>query len=230
MTTPSPAGVHEHDVELTHRQILVIMSGLLLGMLLAALDQTIVATALPTIVGDLGGLTHIAWVTTAYLLTATVSTPLYGKLGDLFGRKHLFQIAITIFLVGSALSGLAQTMTELIAFRAVQGLGAGDPDRQPTCRVHRRTLADTISAATASTTMKATNPVTNRRAFVLGKDSQHCADQSTNSGIAARMQKRQSGDRINAVNPNSCPSITPMQRAHTGSGFPLHRNDRSGRR
>jgi EmrB/QacA subfamily drug resistance transporter len=125
MTTPSPAGVHEHDVELTHRQILVIMSGLLLGMLLAALDQTIVATALPTIVGDLGGLTHIAWVTTAYLLTATVSTPLYGKLGDLFGRKHLFQIAITIFLVGSALSGLAQTMTELIAFRAVQGLGAG---------------------------------------------------------------------------------------------------------
>ena len=110
---------------LTHRQIMVIMSGLLLGMLLAALDQTIVATALPHIVGDLGGLTHIAWVTTAYLLTATVSTPLYGKLGDLFGRKYLFQIAISIFLVGSALSGLSQTMTELICFRAIQGLGAG---------------------------------------------------------------------------------------------------------
>jgi EmrB/QacA subfamily drug resistance transporter len=109
----------------THRQILVIMSGLLLGMLLAALDQTIVATALPHIVGDLGGLTHIAWVTTAYLLTATVSTPLYGKLGDLFGRKYLFQIAIVIFLIGSALSGLSQTMGELIAFRAIQGLGAG---------------------------------------------------------------------------------------------------------
>jgi EmrB/QacA subfamily drug resistance transporter len=114
-----------HGAELTHRQILVIMSGLLLGMLLAALDQTIVATALPRIVGDLGGLTHIAWVTTAYLLTATVSTPLYGKLGDLFGRKYLFQIAISIFLVGSALSGLSQTMTELISFRAIQGLGAG---------------------------------------------------------------------------------------------------------
>ncbi len=108
-TTSAPA--HHHPAELTHRQILVIMSGLLLGMLLAALDQTIVATALPRIVGDLGGLTHIAWVTTAYLLTATVSTPLYGKLGDLFGRKYLFQIAISIFLVGSALSGLSQTMT-----------------------------------------------------------------------------------------------------------------------
>ena len=113
------------DAELSHRQILVIMSGLLLGMLLAALDQTIVATALPSIVGDLGGLTHIAWVTTAYLLTATVSTPLYGKLGDLFGRKYLFQIAISIFLVGSALSGLSQTMAQLISFRAIQGLGAG---------------------------------------------------------------------------------------------------------
>jgi EmrB/QacA subfamily drug resistance transporter len=119
--TPAPTA----GVDLTHRQILVIMSGLLLGMLLAALDQTIVATALPRIVGDLGGLTHIAWVTTAYLLTATVSTPLYGKLGDLFGRKYLFQIAISIFLVGSALSGLSQTMTELISFRAIQGLGAG---------------------------------------------------------------------------------------------------------
>ena len=110
---------------LSHRQILTILSGLLLGMLLAALDQTIVATALPTIVGDLHGLTHIAWVTTAYLLAATVTAPLWGKLGDLFGRKYLFQAAIVIFLVGSALSGTAHSMIELIACRFVQGLGAG---------------------------------------------------------------------------------------------------------
>src|SRR3954454_3360254 len=109
----------------THRQIMVVMSGLLMGMLLAALDQTIVATALPQIVSDLGGLQHIAWVTTAYLLTATVSTPLYGKLGDLYGRKHLFQVAIIIFLIGSMLSGLSQTMGQLIVFRGIQGLGAG---------------------------------------------------------------------------------------------------------
>ncbi|MDX6546041.1 MAG: hypothetical protein QOG02_1815, partial [Gaiellales bacterium] len=110
---------------LSHRQILTILSGLLLGMLLAALDQTIVSTALPRIVGDLHGLTHIAWVTTAYLLAATVTTPLWGKLGDLFGRKYLFQAAIVIFLVGSALCGLAHSMIELVTFRAAQGLGAG---------------------------------------------------------------------------------------------------------
>lgn len=111
--------------ELSHRQVLTILSGLLLGMLLAALDQTIVSTALPRIVGDLHGLTHIAWVTTAYLLASTVTTPLWGKLGDLFGRKYLFQAAIVIFLVGSALSGTAHSMFALIAFRGVQGLGAG---------------------------------------------------------------------------------------------------------
>ncbi len=110
---------------LTHRQILVIFSGLMLGMLLAALDQTIVATALPTIVGELGGLDHLAWVVTAYMLAMTVSTPLYGKLGDLLGRKRIFQVAIVIFLIGSMLCGLAQSMGQLIAFRAVQGLGAG---------------------------------------------------------------------------------------------------------
>ncbi len=110
---------------LTHRQILVVFSGLLLGMFLAALDQTIVATALPTIVGDLGGLNHLSWVVTAYLLTSTASTPLYGKISDLYGRKIVFQTAIVIFLAGSALSGLSQTMGQLIAFRAVQGLGAG---------------------------------------------------------------------------------------------------------
>lgn len=109
----------------THRQILVIFSGLMLGMLLAALDGTIVATALPTIVGELGGIDQLAWVVTAYLLTTTVSTPVYGKLGDLLGRKRLFQVAIAVFTVGSALCGVAGSMGALIAFRAVQGLGAG---------------------------------------------------------------------------------------------------------
>jgi EmrB/QacA subfamily drug resistance transporter len=110
---------------LSHRQILTILSGLLLGMLLAALDQTIVSTALPRIVGDLHGLSHIAWVTTAYLLASTVTTPLWGKLGDLFGRKYLFQAAIVIFLVGSALCGIVDSMLQLIMFRGLQGLGAG---------------------------------------------------------------------------------------------------------
>src|SRR5690349_15808149 len=103
----------------------VVMSGLMLVMLLASLDQTIVSTALPTIVGDLGGLEHLSWVVTAYLLAVTVVTPLYGKLGDLYGRKRVLQGALTLFLVGSALCGLAQGMSELIAFRAVQGLGGG---------------------------------------------------------------------------------------------------------
>ncbi len=108
-----------------HRRVLVVVVGLLLGMLLAALDQTVVATALPTIVGDLGGASHIAWIVTAYLLASTVSTPLWGKLGDLYGRKWFFQAAIVIFLVGSAMSGLSQTLGMLIVFRAIQGLGAG---------------------------------------------------------------------------------------------------------
>ena len=94
-------------------------------MLLAALDQTIVSTALPTIVGDLHGGSHLAWVVTAYLLSSTVSTPLWGKLGDQYGRKNFFQASIVIFVLGSALCGLSHTMTELIAFRAVQGLGGG---------------------------------------------------------------------------------------------------------
>jgi EmrB/QacA subfamily drug resistance transporter len=111
--------------QLTHRQILLVYSGLALGMLLASLDQTIVATALPTIVGDLGGLDHLSWVVTAYLLASTASTPLYGKISDLYGRKRIFQAAIVIFLIGSVLSGAAESMTQLIAFRAVQGLGAG---------------------------------------------------------------------------------------------------------
>jgi EmrB/QacA subfamily drug resistance transporter len=110
---------------LSQRRVLVIIGGLLLGMVLASLDQTIVATALPTIAGDLHGLSHLSWVVTAYLLASTASTPLWGKLGDLYGRKIFFQAAIVIFLVGSVLSGLSSSMLELIAFRAVQGIGGG---------------------------------------------------------------------------------------------------------
>ncbi|POX64211.1 EmrB/QacA family drug resistance transporter [Streptomyces sp. Ru62] len=105
--------------------VLVPIGALLLGLLLAALDQTIVSTALPTIVSDLGGLEHLSWVVTAYLLASTAATPLWGKLGDQYGRKRLFQTAIVIFLIGSALCGMARDMPQLIAFRAVQGLGGG---------------------------------------------------------------------------------------------------------
>ncbi|MGW5093147.1 DHA2 family efflux MFS transporter permease subunit [Streptomyces nodosus] len=108
-----------------HGGVLVSIGALLLGMLLAALDQTIVSTALPTIVSDLGGLEHLSWVVTAYLLASTAATPLWGKLGDQYGRKKLFQAAIVLFLIGSALCGMSQNMLELIAFRALQGLGGG---------------------------------------------------------------------------------------------------------
>src|SRR3984957_4584635 len=107
------------------REILIVLPGLLLAIMIAMLDQLVVSTALPRIVGDLGGLNHLAWVVTAYVLASTVTTPLYGKLGDLYGRKRLLMIAIVIFLIGSALSGLAHSMDQLIAFRAIQGLGAG---------------------------------------------------------------------------------------------------------
>jgi MFS family permease len=117
--------IPQREGSLTHGQILIVFSGLMLGMLLAALDQTIVATALPTIVGELGGLSHLSWVVTAYLLTSTASTPLYGKISDLYGRKIVFQAAIVIFLAGSVLAGLSQNMAQLIAFRGIQGLGAG---------------------------------------------------------------------------------------------------------
>jgi EmrB/QacA subfamily drug resistance transporter len=105
--------------------LVLVYAALMLGILLAALDQTIVSTALPTIVGDLGGLNHISWVITAYLLATTASTPLWGKLGDQYGRKRLFQASIVIFLIGSALCGLSQTLVQLIVFRAIQGLGGG---------------------------------------------------------------------------------------------------------
>ena len=107
------------------RGLLVIYSALMLALLLAALDQTIVATALPTIVSDLGGLSHLSWVVTAYILASTATTQVWGKLGDQYGRKNLFIAAIVVFLIGSALSGLARSMGELIAFRALQGVGGG---------------------------------------------------------------------------------------------------------
>ena len=118
--TPDVAPVEENP-----RLVRLVFAGVMLGMFLAALDQTIVSTALPTIVSDLGGANHLSWVVTAYLLASTATTPLWGKLGDLFGRKTVFQICIVIFLAGSALCGVAQNMTELIGFRAFQGIGGG---------------------------------------------------------------------------------------------------------
>ena len=112
-------------VEENSGRVKLVFLGVMLGMFLAALDQTIVSTALPTIVGDLGGANHLSWVVTSYLLAATATTPLWGKLGDLFGRKYIFVICIVIFLIGSALCGISQNMLQLIAFRALQGLGGG---------------------------------------------------------------------------------------------------------
>lgn len=130
MTDPASAPVMGAEItadrpQLSHRQIQIVFIGLMLGMLLAALDQTIVSTALPTIIGELGDQDKLPWVITSYLLASTVSTPLWGKISDLFGRKHLFQTAIVVFMVGSMLIGLSQNMVMLIAFRALQGLGAG---------------------------------------------------------------------------------------------------------
>jgi EmrB/QacA subfamily drug resistance transporter len=118
---------HAADAEgyLSHKQILVVMGGLMAGMFLGALDQSIVATALPTITSDLGGLSKLSWVVTAYMVTATAVTPLWGKISDLYGRRPIFQAAIVIFLAGSLLSGLSQDIGQLIVFRAVQGIGGG---------------------------------------------------------------------------------------------------------
>src|SRR6185437_6312604 len=102
-----------------------VFSALLLILLLASLDQTIVSTALPTIASEFGGLDHLSWIVTAYLLATTVVSPIYGKLGDLYGRKVVLQSAVVLFLIGSALCGLSRSMGELIAFRAIQGLGGG---------------------------------------------------------------------------------------------------------
>lgn len=119
------AEVPAEETQLTPRQIITAMSGLIIAMLLAQLDNMIVAPALPTIVGDLGGLNHLSWVVTGYILASAVATPLWGKLGDLFGHKYTFMAAVVMFLLGSALCGLAQDMTQLVLFRAFQGLGAG---------------------------------------------------------------------------------------------------------
>jgi EmrB/QacA subfamily drug resistance transporter len=117
--------VDQHHKPLTHKEIMAVLTGLMMGMLLAALDQTIVSTALKKIVEDFNGLTHYTWVVTAYLLTSTASTPLYGKISDLYGRRVVFQFAIVTFLIGSFASGAATSMNQLIIFRALQGLGAG---------------------------------------------------------------------------------------------------------
>ncbi|MEN9915479.1 MAG: hypothetical protein RL725_154 [Actinomycetota bacterium] len=115
----------ESSGPLTHKEIMIVLSGLMTGMLLAALDQTIVSTALKNIVEDFDGLNHYTWVVTAYLLTSTASTPLYGKISDLYGRRPVFQFAIITFLIGSLLAGASQNMTQLIFTRALQGVGAG---------------------------------------------------------------------------------------------------------
>jgi EmrB/QacA subfamily drug resistance transporter len=125
MSSVATAPIPSQDGRPAEPALRLVLGGLMLVLFLAALDQTIVATALPTIVGDLGGLNHISWVVTAYLLAQTIVTPLYGKLGDMYGRKVVLQAALGVFLAGSALCGLSQNLDELIAFRAVQGLGGG---------------------------------------------------------------------------------------------------------
>jgi EmrB/QacA subfamily drug resistance transporter len=125
MAQAQPAAGGEAKPGKARREVLIILPGLLLAIMLAMLDQLVVSTALPRIVGDLGGVAHLSWVVTAYVLATTVTTPLYGKLGDMYGRKRLLIFAIVVFLAGSALSGLAHSMDQLIAFRALQGLGAG---------------------------------------------------------------------------------------------------------
>jgi MFS family permease len=124
--SPPPAtGSDASAAQVRARSIRAVFAALILVLLLAALDQTIVSTALPTIVGELGGVTHLSWVVTAYLLSSTIVSPLYGKFGDIHGRKIILQVAVVIFLVGSALCGLSQSMLQLILFRGLQGLGGG---------------------------------------------------------------------------------------------------------
>jgi EmrB/QacA subfamily drug resistance transporter len=123
--TGGSAATSAAPIDLPRRQVMLIFTGLVLGMLVAAADQTIVATALPTIVGDLGGLDQLSWVITAYLLAQTIATPIFGKLGDLYGRKQLFQIGIALFVLGSVVAGFSTSMMQLIACRALQGFGAG---------------------------------------------------------------------------------------------------------
>src|SRR4051794_21747096 len=124
-TTRAASGAPSESGEYTHAQILTIITGLMMGMFLGALDQTFVSTAIRTIADDLRGLSVQAWVTTAYLITSTIATPIYGRLGDLYGRKKLFMFAITVFIIGSALCSFATSMYMLAACRAIQGIGAG---------------------------------------------------------------------------------------------------------
>src|SRR5215211_4114856 len=123
--TQSDTEIATRPPAMTHREIIAVLSGLMLGMFLAALDQSIVGTALKTIVTDLGGAEHVSWVVAAYLITSTVSTPLYGKISDLYGRKPVYQFAIGVFLLGSVVAGFSQNMVMLILARAIQGLGGG---------------------------------------------------------------------------------------------------------
>src|SRR5438270_823209 len=125
MAQSSTAAANPSSASELQPRLIVIFPALGLVLLLAALDQTIVATALPTIVSEIGGVSHLSWIVTAYLLATTIVTPLYGKLGDLFGRKLILQTAVAIFLAGSALCGLSQNLLSLIAFRFLQGLGGG---------------------------------------------------------------------------------------------------------
>ena len=125
LSAPDPVSGRQQAPRHSSRRVAVVFTGLMLSVLVAALDQTIVSTALPTIVGDLQGLDHLSWVITAYLLTATIGLPIYGKLGDLLGRKNIFIFAIVVFLAGSALSGQSHSMAELITYRAIQGVGGG---------------------------------------------------------------------------------------------------------
>lgn len=123
--SPSAADPGPGSDTFTHRQLLIIFGGLMAGLFLAALDQTVVATALPTIVGELGGLDYYSWIVTSYLLASTVSTPIFGKVSDMYGRRSVLHAAIVIFLLGSLLAGVAQTMLQLVLFRGIQGVGAG---------------------------------------------------------------------------------------------------------
>ncbi len=125
MADAPAAGTVDTDGGKQPRSVRVVLLALMIAMMLAMLDNMIIGTAMPTIVGELGGLEHLSWVVTAYTLATAASTPLWGKLGDMYGRKGVFMTSIVVFLIGSALSGMAQDMGQLIGFRAVQGLGAG---------------------------------------------------------------------------------------------------------
>ena len=119
------AATQDYGLGLSRRRVILVVVGVMLGMLLAALDQTVVGTAMPRVIADLNGMEHYAWVFTAYMLTSTVTVPIYGKLSDTYGRRIFFLVGMGFFLLGSALSGTSQDMTQLIIYRGIQGLGAG---------------------------------------------------------------------------------------------------------